>query len=244
LLGILAVHAKLFGRRALRDMLDRGELLGVYFTAPPAPFLPSEVHGKQLVAIALCYAGKIEEGEKVLGPLRKFGKPVVDLIQPMPYTVLQSMFDQAAPPGVQNYWKSSYINGLTDSAIDTILERGARITSPMSAIHIHQLGGAMRSVAEDATAFSHRDAPFIVNLVTTWQDPGENPKHITWTRESFAALEKFAVGAYVNFLGEEGDERVKAAYGEEKFRKLTALKNKYDPTNFFHMNQNIKPTSA
>ena len=249
-LGGLLAHRAEDGRALLRfcrdfikDAPTELTTLIVYLTAPPAPFLPTEVHGKQLVAIALCYAGKIEDGEKLLKPLRKFGKPVVDHIQPMPYSVLQSMFDEAAPPGVQNYWKSSYINGLTDSAIDTILERGAKITSPMSAIHVHQLGGTMRTIPEDATAFSHRDAPFIVNLVTTWQDPSENQKHMAWTRDSFAALEKFAVGAYVNFLGEEGDERVKAAYGERKLRKLTSLKNKYDPTNFFHMNQNIKPNT-
>ncbi len=245
--GLLAHHARdgrellRFYREFIKDTPNELTTLAVYLTAPPAPFLPTEVHGKHLMAIALCYAGKIEEGEKLLDPLRKFGKPVVDHIQPMPYTVLQSMFDQSAPPGVQNYWKSSYINGLTDTAIDTLLECGAKITSPMSAIHIHQLGGAITSIAEDATAFSHRNAPFIVNLVSTWQDPRENQKHIAWTRNSFAAIEPFAMGAYVNFMGEEGDERVVAAYGEKKFKQLASLKKKYDPTNLFRLNQNIKP---
>ena len=102
----------------------------------------------------------------------------------------------------------------------------------------------MRRVGDDATAFSHRDASFVLNIVSAWQNPAENDKHIRWTRDFFASMQKFSVGAYVNFLGEEGDGRVKEAYGEEKYRKLVALKDKYDPTNFFHLNQNVTPSRS
>jgi FAD/FMN-containing dehydrogenase len=232
-----------FYRDFVKEAPEELTTLVVYLTAPPLPFLPKEVHGKHLVAIVLCYCGKVEDGQRILSPLRKFGKPVADVIQPMPYTVLQSMLDGAAPAGIQNYWKSAYISGLNDDVIDLILTYGERITSPLSAIHVHQLGGAMRRIGDDATAFSHRDAPFALNIVSSWKEPSENDKNINWTREFFAAVQKFATGAYVNFMGEEGADRVKEAYGE-KYSQLVALKNKYDPTNFFHVNQNIKPTNV
>lgn len=233
-----------FYRDFVKEAPDELTTLVVYLTAPPLPFLPKEVHGKHLVAIVLCYCGKIEDGQRILAPLRKFGKPVADVIQPMPYTALQSMLDEAAPAGIQNYWKSAYISGLNDDVIDLILTYGDRITSPLSAIHVHQLGGAMRRIGDDATAFSHRDAPFALNIVSSWKEPSENDKNVNWTREFFAAVQKFATGAYVNFMGEEGSDRVKEAYGEDKYSQLVALKNKYDPTNFFHLNQNIRPTNV
>jgi len=231
-----------FHREFVKGVPNELTTLAVCLTAPPAPFLPSEIHGKKVVAIAVCYAGAIEEGEAVLSPLRKFGKPVADVISPMPYRALQSLFDASAPAGVMNYWKSCYIDGLSDSAIDTLLEQAAKITSPLSAIHIHQLGGASKMPVDLSTSYNHRDAPFIVNIVSTWTDARENQKHTEWTRGCFAALEKFAIGRYVNFMGEEGEEGVKAAYGEEKFKRLTALKNKYDPANMFRFNQNIRPS--
>jgi FAD/FMN-containing dehydrogenase len=245
--GLVAHYAKdgrellRFYREFVKNSPNELTTLAVYMTAPPAPFIPSDAHGKQLVAIALCYSGNIDDGQKLVRPLREFGKPVLTHIEPMPYAALQSMFDASAPPNIQNYWKSSYIKGLTDQAIDTLLECGGNISSPMSAIHIHQLGGAMAAIPENASAFSHRDAPYIVNLVGTWQDPNENQKHIAWTKNSFLAIQKFAIGSYVNFLGEEGNERVKEAYGDKKFAELVALKKKYDPANTFRFNQNIRP---
>ena len=167
--------------------------------------------------------------KRILAPLRKFAKPVADVIQPLPYTVLQSMLDEAAPAGIQNYWKSAYITGLSDEAIDTILSHGKTITSPLSAIHLHHLGGAMQRIGDDATAFSHRDAPHLLNIVSGWENPAENEKHIKWTRDFFTAMQTFSTGAYVNFLGEEGMDRVKEAYDKGKYAKLVALKDKYDP---------------
>ncbi|MDG6998136.1 MAG: FAD-binding oxidoreductase [Nitrososphaerota archaeon] len=230
-----------FYREFVKEAPDELTTLVVYLTAPPLPFLPAEVHGKHLIAVVLCYCGPLEEGQRVISPLRKFGSPVADVIQPMPYTALQSMLDAAAPPNLQNYWKSIYISTLNDPLIDTILSFGSAITSPLSSIHIHQLGGAMRRIGDDATAFSNRDAPFAVNILSCWQDASENHKHLGWAREFFAALQKFSSGVYVNFMSDDDSARVKEAYGEDKYNKLVQLKNKYDPTNFFRLNQNIKP---
>ena len=231
-----------FYREFVKDAPDELTTLVVYFTGPPEPFLPSEFHGKKLVGIALCYAGALDEGERLLAPLRKFGRPVADLVAPMPYVVLQRMFDNAAPPGIMNYWKSSFIADLSDSAIETLMACGERIGSPLTAIHVYQLGGQMKPPVEIYSAFGHRDAPFIVNLVGTWEDPRENERHIAWAKESFAALRSFATGGYVNFMGDEGNEGTRAAYGEERLKRLVAVKDKYDPENMFRFNQNIQPS--
>ncbi|MGA2664624.1 MAG: FAD-binding oxidoreductase [Nitrososphaerales archaeon] len=231
-----------FYREFVKDAPNELTTLVVYLTGPPVDFLPAETHGKKLVAIGLCYAGKVEEGEALIAPLRRFGAPVADLVRPVPYVALQSMFDASAPPGVLNYWKSSYIDGLSDSAIETILAAGERIPSPMTAIHVHQLGGQLRAPVDLATSFSHRDAPFIVNLVGTWTDPRETERNVGWARSAFGDLAPFAVGRYVNFMGDEGEDGLRAAYGDEKVRRLTALKDRYDPRNTFRFNQNVRPS--
>ena len=160
----------------------------------------------------------------------------------MPYVELQSMLDPGAPPYLLNYWKSSDLKVLSDEAIEVLAGYSAAITSPLSQVHLQHLGGAVRRVGEDEMAFSHRDALCVLNIVTKWVDPRESEKHITWTRDFEAAMRPFSTGGvYVNFLGEEGEDRVRAAYGPAKYGRLVALKNKYDPTNFFRMNQNIKP---
>jgi len=141
-----------------------------------------------------------------------------------------------------NYWKSEYLAEISDEAIETILEYAGRISSPLSQIHIQQLQGAVERVGEDDTAFSHRNAAFVVNIVSKWHNAAESERHIQWTRELAAAITPFATGGvYVNFLGDEGDGRVRAAYGPEKYRRLSELKKKYDPDNFFRLNQNIEP---
>jgi len=232
-----------FYREYIKDAPDELTTLVVYLTAPPLPFLPKDVVGTHLIAIALCYCGNLQDGQKVLAPLRKFGKPVADVIQPMPYTVLQSLLDEAAPSGLHDYWKSMYLSSLDDETIEIILSHGKTISSPLSAIHVHQLGGAMRRIGDDATAFGHRDASFALNIVSCWQDPSENATHMKWTKDFFAAMQKFAAGVYVNFMGEEDAGRVKEVYEKEKYQKLVTLKDKYDPSNFFRMNQNIMPSN-
>ena len=213
-----------------------------FVTGPPAPFMPAHLHGAPLVAIALCYAGKIEDGESVVAPLKSFGPPDVDMIGPMPYLALQTMLDDLAAPGLQNYWKSETIGPLTDDAIATFVAKSKGMPSPITHIDIHHMGGAVNRVAPDATAFHQRDARFIVNIVSTWTDPAQNAAQTEWTRGVFEALRPFSTGgAYLNFLGDEGEDRVRAAYGDEKYRRLAQLKKKYDPTNLFCFNQNIKP---
>lgn len=228
-----------FAARAPEDLTT----LVVFLTAPPAPFIPEQFQGTPMVAVACCYAGSLEDAAPVVQPLKEFGPPVVDLVGPIPYRALQAMFDETAPPGIQNYWKSHYLQGLGDETIDALVDHARDIPSPMSAVHIHHLEGAVGRVGEDGTAFGHRKSPFILNLVSMWTDPAESEKNIRWTREFHAAMQPFSDGGvYVNFMGEEEPDRVRAAYGDAKYRRLMDLKDKYDPTNFFRMNQNIRPS--
>lgn len=197
--------------------------------------------GHQIIGIAACYAGPVEQGAEVMRPLKEFGPPAMDMMGPLPYTALQQANDLRAPAGLQNYWKAAFLQDLSDEAIDAMIEYATHVTSQLSMIHLHQLGGAMNRVAADATAFGHRDSEFVVNIIGMWQEPGDNEQHIDWARGLFAALQPYAHGAYINFLGDEGQERVRAAYGPN-YARLVALKNKYDPTNLFRLNQNIRPT--
>jgi FAD/FMN-containing dehydrogenase len=201
------------------------------------------VHGKPILMVGACYAGSPDEGAEVVRPLKQFGRPIVDLLEPMPYTALQSMFDPLVPHGWHRYWKSVELPPLTDDAIDTLVDHTWRITSPRSYTISFQLGGALARVAEDATAFSQRDAAHNVTINAVWtaEDPGPE-RHIVWARDFFDALQPHAGGrVYVNFLGDEGGNRVRQAYGSRNFERLVELKRAYDPTNFFRLNQNIEP---
>jgi len=211
--------------------------------APPAPHLPERVHGKPIVMVGACYAGSPAEGAAVLGPLKHFGRPIVDLLEPKPYTALQSMFDPFVPHGWHRYWKSVELPPLTDDAIDTLVEHAAAITSPRSYCIVFQLGGALARVDEAATAFSQRDAAHNVNVNAVWtEDDPDGQRHIAWARDYFEAMQPHAgERVYVNFLGDEGQDRVRAAYGERTYARLVRLKRRYDPTNLFRLNQNIAP---
>jgi FAD/FMN-containing dehydrogenase len=211
--------------------------------APPLPLLPPELHGRPVVAIALCYAGPVERGEELLRPLRRFGRPLVDAVGPRPYVELQRLFDPVVPHGWHYYWKSWEVPPLDDATIDVLVEQAGRITSPRSYIIIFQLGGALARVGADATAYGQRDAAHNVNINAVWLpgDPDADA-HVRWARECFDALAPAAAGrAYVNFLGDEGQERVRAAYGEARYARLVALKRRYDPGNVLRLNQNIDP---
>ena len=204
--------------------------------------LLTDPQGAAVVAIGLCYAGPVTQGEKVVGPLRTLGPPIADLVRPMAYCEVQRMIDAADPPGLQNYWKSNFLRGLTDAAIESIISHFEAVTSPRTEVIIEHLHGAVSRVDQDETAFNHRDAEFSFLIDSKWADPAESEKHIRWTRDYFSTMEPFYVGgAYINYLGDEGEDRVKAAYGAAKYQRLAALKNTYDPTNLFHLNQNIRP---
>jgi FAD/FMN-containing dehydrogenase len=211
--------------------------------APPLPFIPEELHGRPVVTVAVCYAGDLERGEAVLAPLRSFGSPLVDAVGPRPYVELQRMFDPSVPHGWHYHWRSWELPPLTDAAIDVLVEQAARITSPRSYIIVFQLGGAVARVGDDETAYGQRDAAHNVNINAVWlRDDPEADRHVHWVHECYAALEPHAGGrAYVNFLADEGADRVRAAYGAAKHDRLVALKRRYDPANVLSGNQNIRP---
>jgi FAD/FMN-containing dehydrogenase len=229
-------------RQFVETAPDQLTTMAAFLTAPPAPFIPAHLQGTPMVGIVVCYAGPIEEGEAAVRSLRAFGPPAVDVVGPMPYTVLQTLFDAGAPHGLLYYSRSDFLPALSDGAIDTLMAQAAAMASPLSAIHLHHMGGAMSRVPAGETAFSNRGAPFTLNTIAAWGDPGESASHMQWVRDLSAAIKPHTTGAvYVNFLGDEGEERVRAAYGASTYDRLAAAKHAYDPTNLFRLNQNIKP---
>jgi FAD/FMN-containing dehydrogenase len=211
--------------------------------APPLPFLPQDVHGKPIVMVGACYAGAVEEGIDVVRPLKEFGSPIVDLLEPKPYLALQSMFDASVPHGWHYYWKSVELPPLTDAAIDTLIEHASVLTSPKSYCIVFQLGGTLSRVGPEQTAYSQRDAAHNVNINAVWtEDDPEPERHIAWARHFYEAMQPHANGrVYLNFLGDEGQDRIRAAYGERNYERLARLKRVHDPANFFRHNQNIQP---
>jgi FAD/FMN-containing dehydrogenase len=213
--------------------------------APAAPFLPAHVHGKKVVAVGACYAGDPNVGEPVVAPLRHLGTSLADILERKPFVVHQKTVDATVPHFNRYYWKSHSLPPLSDGAIDTMIEYAWRAPSQLAYTIVFQLGGVVSRVGETDTAYGNRDASHTININANWTDPAADPKNIAWAREYFAAMEPFSTGGvYVNFLGEEGEERVRAAYGEQKYERLAALKRKYDPSNFFRLNQNITPRAG
>jgi FAD/FMN-containing dehydrogenase len=213
---------------------DEVNTLGALLTTP---------EGLQVAAIAVCYNGALEQGDKVLRPLREFGPPVVDQIGPMSYTVLQTMTDGMFPRGRQYYWKASLMNRLSDDAIQTIIDYFAAVPSPHTVIGFQQLGNAANRVGQDETAFSHRDALYDFLMLSGWEDPAEAERSIRWTRELANAIQPFLHGGiYVNAFTDDSKQAIRDAYRPGTYERLVALKNKYDPENLFRLNPNIKPT--
>jgi FAD/FMN-containing dehydrogenase len=232
---------------ALRDFIadapDEIGLMGNLRLAPPMPFIPEALHGQPIVGLVLTYAGPVEDGEKAFRPLRELGTPSFDTVMPKPYTAHQKLLDPAVPHGNHYYWKSHRIGPLTDEVIDILVRHVDHISSPMSSVPIFSFGGAMSRVADDATAFPHRDAAHDINIVGSWLpgDAGDADRHIEWVRGMFSELEPHSRGVYVNFTSDDAADRVQTAYDETQWRRLTELKAKYDPTNFFRLNANIPP---
>jgi FAD/FMN-containing dehydrogenase len=196
--------------------------------------------GMPITAVLTAYNGPVAAGEAALRPLRDLG-PVADQVAEMPYPALQSMLDDGFPSGLQVYWRSDFLKALPDEAIDMLCDRFNAITSPLSALLIEQFGGAVARVPADETAFAQRDALFNLAVISRWTDPATADTHTSWARQSSDSARPFASGGvYVNYLGAEGADRVRAAYGA-KYDRLVALKQKYDPTNLFRTNQNIQP---
>jgi hypothetical protein len=218
--------------------------MAVFRTAPPVPFIPEELRGKPVLAIIPTYVGNPEDGERVLQPLREFGAPLFDGVSLKPYTAHQKSLDPGQPRGHRYYWKSEYVYNISDDAIETLIAYAAHMTSPSSRLALFHLGGAIRRLDEQAMAVSHRDAEYVLAINNGWADAQDDDKEIQWTRDLWTAIRPFSTGGvYVNFLSaDEGQDRVRAAYGAEKYDRLVELKNRYDPTNLFRLNQNIKPS--
>jgi FAD/FMN-containing dehydrogenase len=209
--------------------------------APPLPFVPTELHGQPVVSVACCYAGPVDEGEKVVRPLKEFAPPVLDLCEPKPYVAHQAMFDPSFPHGRWYYMRACDVATLSDEVIDIAVDHSRQIRSELTAFPIWQMGGAVARVPEEETAFNGRGAGHTFNITATTATADGFDEEREWVRNFWSALEPHHMGVYVNFLMDEGPERIRQAYGPQKYDRLQALKRKYDPDNFFRLNQNIPP---
>jgi FAD/FMN-containing dehydrogenase len=209
--------------------------------APPLPFIPPEMHGRLVVAIAMCYAGDLDEGQRVVAPLRNLSTPVADVVGPMPYPAIYPLTEAGTANGFHHDVRSMFAQRLDDAALESVLRHSNAARSPFAMAQLRVLGGAMARVPNEATAFSHRDKRLMFTSINTWQDPQESEEQRAWTEQFWRDMQGYADGVYVNFLGDEGEERIREAYGPATYRRLAALKAQYDPTNFFRLNQNIKP---
>jgi FAD/FMN-containing dehydrogenase len=206
--------------------------LVVLTTAPTLPFVPEPLQGTPVLFIAVCATGA--DAEEVVRPLRALGPPVADLIRPMPYTGLQSMQDPTAPPGARNYWKSGYADELSDPLIERLVAHAAVVTSPMTQIHVHQMGGAVAQQDRSATAFAHRDLSYLINIVGMWQDPAEDDLHLAWVAGLWRDIEDVvAAAAYSNFFSHDDVSRSRAAFSPAIWDQLGSIKARWDPTQVF-----------
>jgi FAD/FMN-containing dehydrogenase len=231
-----------FYRDWVRTLPDEMTTLVNLTTAPPAPFLPESVHGKPVVAVLAVHAGEPEQGRALVQPLKDLGDPVADLIDAMPYTVMQSLLDPLWEKGAHNYFRSSYIDEVNDEAVATLVARHGAVPSPNSEIHLHHFGGAVARVGDDESAFGKRSAEYVLNAIARSPEADGFEESVAWARGTTDALAPVSrEGAYVNFMGDARDERLRAAYGHAKYERLVDLKRQYDPTNLFRLNQNIVP---
>ena len=226
---------------------DAPDELGVAFVAtlaPPSPVLPADRYGKPVVGLVIVWSGEIAEGERVIAPLRRLGRPLADAVRPVPYLAVQSMLDGGAPPGRHYYWKSHRLPPFTEDVVDVFVERIEAATSPFAQINGWMMGGAVSRVSGEATAVGERDIGFDVGITAAWPRPDPEPdRHRAWVRAGWDALRGHSTGVYVNFLSDEGAAGVQAAYGD-RLKRLVAVKDQYDPTNVFRMNANIHPSGG
>ena len=230
-----------FYRDWVADAPDELMTIVAHRKAPPLPFVPEELHGKPVVMVIPCWAGEVEDGEKFVRPMKEFGNPVADVCQPKPFLTHQAMFDPSFVPGRWYYFKPLDVDALTDEIIDITVDHSLRIKSPLTSFPIWQRGGAVARVGEDETAFGGRNAGFTYNIGASTAAAEGFDEEREWVRAFWSALEPWQTTAYVNFLEDVAEDRVRTAYGAEKYDRLKALKRKYDPENFFRINQNIPP---
>jgi FAD/FMN-containing dehydrogenase len=231
-----------FYREYTRDLPDEATTMLNLATAPPAPFLPEEIHGQRVCVLLGVYSGPVSDGEAVLAPMRELGDPVADLMGPIPYVAMQGLLDALYPSGVQNYFKAGYMDDLADDAIDELVAGHVSSETPMCELHIQHVGGAIARVGADDTAFGNRSANYVLNVIGRSPEAEGFDQAVDWARGVYDALEPHTSGGvYTNFMS-AGDDRVNEAYGDQKYERLQALKDRYDPTNVFQLNQNIQPT--
>ncbi len=213
-------------------------------TVPPAPPFPEHLHLKKMCGIVWACTARQNEAEEMFKPIRAFKKPALDFVGPIPHPALQSMFDGLYPPGLQWYWRAHFVNELSDEAIAEHVRFGATLPSMHSTMHMYAINGAASRVGKQDTAWNYRDATWAQVMVGVDPDPANKEKLIRWTKDYYDALRPYsAAGAYVNFMMDEGEDRVKATYGDN-YQRLVAIKDKYDPQNLFRVNQNIKPSGT
>jgi FAD/FMN-containing dehydrogenase len=221
---------------------DLGGFVGFHL-APPLPFLPEEWHFKNVCLAVPCWAGPIDEGEKMVQPFLDVVEPVGSMVGAMPYPALNTAFDPLLPAGLQHYWKASFARDLSDAAIAVHADHGARVPAIQCAVHLYPINGAVQRVGADDTAFAYRDVSYSPVVAGMWDDPADNEKNIAWVRAYYEALEPYSTdGGYINFMDGDDQARIKDNY-RGNFERLAAIKAKYDPTNLFHLNQNIQPAT-
>jgi FAD/FMN-containing dehydrogenase len=230
-----------FYRDWIAEAPDELMTIVVHRKAPPLPFVPAELHGRLVIAIVCCYAGPVDEGERLIAPLRRFGAPVIDACAPKPFVDHQAMFDPSYPHGWWYYMRACDVAELTDDVIDTTVDHSLRIRSPRTAFPIWQRGGATARVGEDDTGFGPRGGGYTFNITAATEGPEGFEAEREWVRNFWTALAPHHTSVYVNFLMDEGEERVREAYGAATYDRLKALKRRYDPENVFRLNQNISP---
>ncbi len=229
-----------------RDLIKKApnDLNGffAFLTVPPGPPFPKHLHLKKMCGIVWTYTGPIEKAEEIFKPIREFKTPALDLVGPMPQPALQSMFDQLYPPGLQWYWQADFVKDLSDEAIDEHLHFGEKLPTMHSTMHLYPVNGAAAKIGNKDTAWNNRDATWAMVIVGVDPNPANREKIVTWAKEYWKAVHPYSSrGAYVNFMMDVSEERIRATYGDN-YEKLVAIKNKYDPTNLFKVNQNIKPS--
>ncbi|HJT99645.1 MAG TPA: FAD-binding oxidoreductase [Actinomycetes bacterium] len=223
-------------------MPDELTTLANILVAPPVPFLPEAVHGQMVVGILGVYAGSVEDGTRAAQPLRTLANPIADLMGPMPYAAMQGLLDPLWTAGAQNYFTGTMLGGLSDEAIETLLARHAAGRAPVHELHLHHGGGAMANAPAGGTAFAHRDAAYILNIIARSPDREGFDTHAGWAREAHRAMDPWSTGGYVNFTSEPGQDKVQASYPPDTYARLVAVKDRYDPANLFQLNQNIRPS--
>ena len=229
--------------RTLSENAPRELTLVVFMRpAPPAPWLPKSMHGEPIVAILACYSGDLEEGEKLVAPIKSFGNPIGDVLVRRPYTQVQSLLDGTQPKGRRYYWKSEYLPRIEPDLDEKFIKHAARIPSPHSALILFQIDGALNELEEDHSPVGNRDARYVLNIGGSWEQANEDGANVDWAREAWNDLKSFSTGGtYINFLTEdEGPERIEAALGKG-LKRLAVVKTNWDPENVFRTNRNIKP---